>query len=161
MIKTIKLGLISSVVLGFCIGCSSSVKADQVLSCYVYSSVDDASFTATVEVTYNEAADQAISATVVEDYTGLEKNDTNNHILQAMLNKQSIFDEIDGVDIAVEISDTSFAYKEVWQYQDVDLDQVVEVDPTQATFIEDQHYSLKKLKASYENEGYACSSEAK
>lgn len=140
-------------------GCSSSVKADKKLSCNLQSENDGATFNSIIEVEYDSDSKEPMKAEISQLYKGIPKTETNNQILQVLLEKQTVLDQLEGVNISLDVTDDSFDYKETWDYEKIDLKSVLEADASQNEFVEKDKYSIKKIKAAYEQSGFSCYSE--
>lgn len=140
-------------------GCSSSVKADKKLRCNLQSENDGATFNSIIEIDYDSESKEPIKAEISQLYGNIPKTETNNQILQVLLEKQTVLDQLAGVDISLDVTDDSFDYKEKWDYEKLDMKSVLEADANQNEFVEKDKYSIKKIKASYEQGGYSCYSE--
>lgn len=136
-------------------GCGpTNVKADKILIGTLNSSMDNQTFNATFEIEYNSESGIATHGTFKIKYDGLEKTITNNDILSNLINRQSIDEQIEGVEVSLEVTDTSFDFQEKWDYNKVDVEESVEADDKQKSFIENDKYSITKIKEFYNNQGY-------
>lgn len=134
---------------------SPNAKADKKWIGELDSSIDNQSYTSTVEINFN-SDDETITKMVYKSkYNGLEKSQTNNLILADLINRQSIIEQIEGVNVSLNVTDTSFDYEEKWEYNDIDVKVALEADDLQKKFIENEKYSINKIKTYYEQLGYS------
>mgnify|MGYP002511830892 CR=1 FL=1 len=71
-----------------------------------------------------------------------------------LINRQSIDEQIEGIEVSLEVTDTSFDFEEKWDYNKVDMVAVKEADEQQISFIENDKYSITKIKEFYNKQGY-------
>lgn len=137
-------------------GCGpANLKADKKLIGTLNSSVDNQTLKSTIEIEYNSESGIAIHGTFKTKYDGLEKTMTNNSILANLINRQSIDEQIEGVKVFLEVTDTSFDFEEKWDYNEIDIVEAIEADEQQKSFIENDKYSITKIKEFYDKQGYA------
>lgn len=152
--RTITVGMMILIALS---GCgSTSVNADKELVCMIESKLDSATYVSEVVIEYNEEEDTMIHGTFHEKYEGLDKTDTNNTILQRFMDNQSLLEGVQGVKLSLDVTDTSFDYQEEWDYQDVDLQGILDLDNRQKNFIKDDKYRTEKVTDYYTLQGYSC-----
>ena len=122
-------------------GCSSQKEADTMMKCEFYQ-----------KDTEGEKSFHA-------NYSGFERNKINNEVLTNILIRNSILDEIEGVEMEVTSNDTDFGSREEWNYRDVDLETVGTTDEIQNKFIDRNagQYSIEMIQKYYETNGYSCS----
>lgn len=137
------------------IGCGpKDVKADKKLIGTLSSSMDNQTLKSTIEIEYNSESGVATYGIFKTKYSGLEKTVTNNEILAELINRQSIDEQIEGIEVSLEVTDTSFDFEEKWDYNKVDMVAVKEADEQQISFIENDKYSITKIKEFYNKQGY-------
>lgn len=131
------------------------IKADKKLVGTLNSTMDDQTLTSTIEIEYNSEDETPVKGVFKHKYDNLEKTETNNNILATFINRQTIIEQLEGVEISADVTDTSFDFEEEWDYNVVDVNKALEADEDQKNFIEDGKYSLTKMKNYYENQGYS------
>lgn len=152
--RTITIGMMILIALS---GCgSTSVNADKELVCMIESELDSATYVSEVVIEYNEEEDTMIHGKFHEKYEGLDKTDTNNTILQRFMDNQSLLEGAQGVKLSLDVTDTSFDYQEEWDYQDIDLQEILDLDNRQKNFVEDDKYRTEKVTDYYTLQGYSC-----
>ena len=135
------------------IGCGpKDVKADKKLIGTLSSSMDNQTLKSTIEIEYNSESGVATYGIFKTKYSGLEKTVTNNEILAELINRQSIDEQIEGIEVSLEVTDTSFDFEEKWDYNKVDMVAVKEADEQQISFIENDKYSITKIKEFYKKQ---------
>lgn len=157
MIKTqraITLGILILLILS---GCgSTSVRADKELVCMIESKLESATYVSEVMIEYSEEENLMVHGKFHEKYDGLDKTDTNNTILQRFMDNQSLLEGAQGVKLSLDVTDTSFDYQEEWDYQDIDLQEILDLDNRQKNFVEDDKYRTEKVTDYYTLQGYSC-----
>lgn len=136
-------------------GCASAPKADKRLVCVLNSENEKQTLALRLEIDYNSEEGTAIKGVFHTKYDNLIKNETNNDILINLINRQSIVEQVEGVEVSLDVTATSFDYKETWSYNDVDLKSAVEADAKQSQFIEKGKFSVEKIKKYYQKLGYS------
>lgn len=133
----------------------SKVKADKKLVGTLNSTIDDQTLVLTVEIEYDSDDNTVVKGTFKTKYDNLEKTQTNNNILANNINRQTIIEQLEGVEVSANVTDISFDFEEEWDYNSVDIKAALEADEEQKNFIENDKYSLEKIKAYYEKQGYS------
>lgn len=134
---------------------TSKQTADKRLVGTLDSTMGEQTFSSTIKLEYNSEDETLIAGVFKYKYDNLEKTQTNNNILADFINRQTMIDQIDGVEVEADVTDTSFDFEEKWNYNLVDIDKALEADEEQKNFIENDKYSLKKIKEYYEKQGYS------
>lgn len=133
----------------------SKVKADKKLIGTLNSTLDNQTFVSTVEIEYDSDDNAVAKGTFKTKYDNLEKTQTNNNILADNINRQTMIEQLEGVEVSANVTDISFDFEEEWDYNIVDVKEAIEADEEQKNFIENDKYSLEKIKAYYEKQGYS------
>lgn len=133
----------------------SKVKADKKLVGTLNSTIDNQTLVSTVEIEYDSDDNTVVKGTFKTKYDNLEKTQTNNNILANNINRQTIIEQLEGVEVSANVTDISFDFEEEWDYNSVDIKAALEADEEQKNFIENDKYSLEKIKAYYEKQGYS------
>lgn len=144
------------VIIGLATGCSSSNKADSKVSCQIESTSEGGTFKGVSVLEYNSSTDALIKTTIDESYTNLEKTKINNNILTNIMDRQSKLDGIDGVELTLDVQDTSFTVGEVWDFKKVDPQAAFDVDPDQKYLIDSDTYTYTAYRHHLEEMGYSC-----
>lgn len=145
------------VIFGLVTGCSSSVKADKKVSCQIESTSDGGDFKGVSTLEYNSSSDALVSVTIDQSYTNLEKTNSNNNILTNIMDRQSKLDGIDGVEVTLDVQDTSFTVGEVWDFTNVSPQAALDVDPDQRYYIDEEDtYTYTAYRNHLEEMGYSC-----
>ena len=134
---------------------TSKQTADKRLVGTLDSTMGEQTFSSTIKLEYNSEDETLIAGVFKYKYDNLEKTQTNNNILADFINRQTMIDQIDGVEVEADVTYTSFDFEEKWNYNLVDIDKALEADEEQKNFIENDKYSLKKIKEYYEKQGYS------
>ena len=139
-------------------GCSSKVKADKTLVCVMTTNYEEETFFGYVEVDYNDKSKEVEKANYSYSYDNLQKNDANNQILIDLVNRNSIYADIEGINATLDIKDYSFAYAEAWDYNTLDYDAAREVDMVQKELMneDEDSYNADKIYKFYVDQGYSC-----
>ena len=132
----------------------SKVKADKKLIGTLNSTLDNQTLVSTVEIEYESDDNAVAKGTFKTKYDNLEKTQTNSNILADNINRQTIIEQLEGVEVSANVTDISFDFEEEWDYNTVDVKEAIEADEEQKNFIENDKYSLEKIKAYYEKQGY-------
>lgn len=140
-------------------GCSSEVKADKKMVCALESTNEGSMLNLKSEISYHEEKDVPILGSVETTYSKLVVSPTTNSIFVSLKEKSSIIAQIDGVEVTSSTLEDGFTFIETWDYNKIDVKKAVDIDETQATFIEEDAYSVKKMKKHYEALGYTCDSQ--
>lgn len=140
-------------------GCSSEVKADKKMVCALESTNEGSMLNLKSEISYHEEKDVPILGNVETTYSKLVVSPTTNSIFVSLKEKSSIIAQIDGVEVTSSTLEDGFTFIETWDYNKIDVKKAVDIDETQATFIEEDAYSVKKMKKHYEALGYTCDSQ--
>lgn len=140
-------------------GCSSEVKADKKMVCALESTNEGSMLNLKSEISYHEEKDVPILGSVETTYSKLVVSPTTNSIFVSLKEKSSIIAQIDGVEVTSSTLEDGFTFMETWDYNKIDVKKAVDIDETQATFIEGEAYSVKKMKKYYEALGYTCDSQ--
>lgn len=140
---------------GLLFGCSSNEKPDQKLVCELTSNNGSQILESNVEVDFISKSGDLDQGVFTKKYNYLEKTETNNLILADMINRQSILEDLKGVEIKLKAADTSFDYQEIWDYKEVDSEEAIETDEEQKKLI-DNGYSIPKIREYYEKQGHSC-----
>lgn len=140
-------------------GCSSQKEADTMMKCEFYQKDTEGEKSFHAFFTYVDEKKEAVSGDIRENYSGFERNKINNEVLTNILIRNSILDEIEGVEMEVTSNDTDFGSREEWNYRDVDLETVGTTDEIQNKFIDRNagQYSIEMIQKYYETNGYSCS----
>ena len=117
-------------------GCSSQKEADTMMKCEFYQKDAEGEKNFHAFFTYVDETKEAVSGDISENYSGFERNKINNEVLTNILIRNSILDEVEGVEMEVTSNDTDFGSREKWNYRDVDLETVGTTDEIQNKFIE-------------------------
>lgn len=134
---------------------SSKVKADKKLIGTLNSTIDDQTLVSTIEIEYDSDDNAVAKGTFKTKYDNLEKTQTNNNILTKSIDHQTKIEQLEGVEVTANATDISFDFEEIWDYNIVDTKAAMEADEEQKNFIENNKYSLEKIKAYYEKKGYS------
>lgn len=134
---------------------SSKVKADKKLIGTLNSTIDDQTLVSTIEIEYDSDDNAVAKGTFKTKYDNLEKTQTNNNILAKGIDHQTKIEQLEGVEVTANATDISFDFEEIWDYNIVDTKMAMEADEEQKNFIENDKYSLEKIKAYYEKKGYS------
>lgn len=134
---------------------SSKVKADKKLIGTLNSTIDDQTLVSTIEIEYDSDDNAVAKGTFKTKYDNLEKTQTNNNILTKSIDHQTKIEQLEGVEVTANATDISFDFEEIWDYNIVDTKAAMEADDEQKNFIENNKYSLEKIKAYYEKKGYS------
>lgn len=140
---------------GLLVGCGANEKADRKLVCGLTSVNELQQMELNAEVEFNNNSGLLYNGIFSEKYENLEKTETNNQILQGMILRQSILEDLKGVSVDLKATETSFNYQENWNYREIQLEEVLEADDKQKQFVE-ENYSINKIKEYYEIQGYLC-----
>lgn len=132
----------------------AKIKADKKLVGTLKSTSENQTFVSTVEIEYDSDDFAVAKGTIKIKYDNLEKTQTNNNILADNINRQTIIEQLEGVKVSADVTDISFDFEEEWDYNIVDVKLAVEADEEQKELIENDKYSLEKMKAYYEKQGY-------
>ena len=102
---------------------------------------------------------QMISGTITHQYEGYPKDEASNKVLTDMTVRKSILDDVDGVELELNRTDTGFGSKETWDYSKIDLESIIYTDELQEKFIDKNkgYYSQNMAKKYYESHNYGCS----
>lgn len=140
-------------------GCSSEEKADKMMKCDYYQKDAEGEKTFNAFFTYVDETKEAVTGDITTNYSGFAKNEVNNKVLTDILIRNSILDEVEGVEMEVTNNDTDFGSHEKWNYRDVEIGTVGTTDETQNEFIDRNagQYSIEMIQKYYENSGYSCS----
>ena len=139
------------------IGCGpTKINANKKLMCYLTSEMDNQKYRSDVVITFNSDGNKVVEGIFTTKYSNLEKTNSNNDILADLINRQSKVEQIEGVAVTLDVSDTSFNYEEKWSYQDVEIKEAVEADENQLMFIDNREYSIDLIKDYYTKKGYSC-----
>lgn len=143
----------------FYTGCSQDLKADHQMYCTYSQSIDSMDYDSTVYATYIGESEQMLSATITHQYEGYPKDEASNKVLTDMTIRKSILDEVDGVEIELNRTDTGFGSKETWDYTKINIDEIIYSDKLQEEFINKNKgfYSQHMTKKYYESHNYDCS----
>lgn len=133
----------------------SKVKADKKLIGTLNRTMDNQTLVSTVEIEYDSDDNAVAKGTFKTKYDNLEKTQTNNNILANSIDHQTKIEQLEGVEVTANVTDISFDFEEVWDYNIVDIKAAMEADEEQKNFIENNKYSLEKIKTYYEKQGYS------
>ncbi|MEI3325468.1 MAG: hypothetical protein V8R64_03160 [Thomasclavelia sp.] len=131
------------------------MKADKKLIGTLNSTIDDQTLVSTIEIEYDSDDNAVAKGTFKTKYDNLEKTQTNNNILTKSIDHQTKIEQLEGVEVTANATDISFDFEEIWDYNIVDTKAAMEADDEQKNFIENNKYSLEKIKAYYEKKGYS------
>lgn len=137
-------------------GCSSKVKGDKTLVCMLSSSYEEETFFGYIEVDYDSESMKAEKANYSYSYDNLQKNEANNQVLIDLVNRNSVYVEIEGVEATLDIKDFSFGYAEAWDYNELDYDAAREVDDVQKHLMDEDSYNAQKIYDFYVAQGFSC-----
>lgn len=141
----------------FLVGCGPDApKADEKLICLLQTENEGQTLELKVEISYDSEKDVVTKGVFKTKYDNLVKNDTNGNILTGLVNKQTKIEDVEGVKVDFNVTDTCFDYKETWDYSKVDVKSAIEADEEQSNYIENENYSVKKIKEYYTNLGFSC-----
>lgn len=134
-------------------------KADSQMLCTYSQSIDGMDYDSTAYFTYVKESGQMISGTITHQYEGYPKDEASNNVLTDMTVRKSILDDIDGVELELNRTDTGFGSKETWDYSKIDLESIIYTDELQEKFIDKNkgYYSQNMAKKYYESHNYGCS----
>ena len=141
-------------------GCGDqSPKADSEMLCTYSQSIEGMDYDSTVHITYVKESGQMISGTITHQYEGYPKDEASNKVLTDMTVRKSILDDVDGVELELNRTDTGFGSKETWDYSKIDLESIIYTDELQEKFIDKNkgYYSQNMAKKYYESHNYGCS----
>lgn len=136
-------------------GCSADQKADKKVVMNLESSMDEQTYNSKITIEYNSESKKVIKGTFLYDYKNVERTDTNGSILNNLNERYTIVDQLEGAKASIEATTNSFYLKEVWNYLEVDVNEVINADEMQKNFVENGEYSLNKIKEYYEKQGYS------
>lgn len=142
-------------IVGLVFGCSANEKADRKLVCEYTGENDSQTVELNAEIEFNNESGLLYDGVFSQKYENLEKNETNNNILENMINRQSILEDLDGLEVTLNVTSTSFNYQENWNYREVDIKEAQSADSLQGNFI-DTDYSVFKMRDHFEMLGYTC-----
>lgn len=145
--------IVSLIALSACNGGNKT--ADRQLTCMLTSEIATSSYVGEVRIQYISEGEEMLTGEYSEVYSGLEKSENSINFSKYM-DKQSLLEGISGVKVNLEVSDTGFSYKEIWDYQKVNIEEILEILPEQSNQMSEDRYSLKKIKEKYLLEGYSC-----
>lgn len=141
----------------FISACSTSKKADKQLHCQIESDTGETVFKSVIVLDYDSSSDQVFKVQYDDSYTNLEKTATNNNILTSIMERQSKLSQIDGIEVDLDVQETSFTSKEVWDLKKVNPKDALEVDDEQAYLMEDAVYTKSAFQKHFQNDkGYSC-----
>lgn len=139
------------------VGCGPEVpKADKKLVCLLQSENEGQTLEVKVEISYDSEKGIPTKGIFKTEYDNLERNKTNNMTLNDLVDRQTKLEDLAGVKIDFTGTDTSFNFKETWNYNEVDIKSALEADASQINFIENDMYSINKIKDYYKKLGYSC-----
>lgn len=140
-----------------CGGSDDSIKADTKLVCDLLIASENQEYSYYVEIKYNKKNNQVIKGIFKTEYKNLEGLDRSSAELQNIRNRQAKLSGINsGVEVTLDTTESGFSLIEKWDYLEVDLDSVVQMDSRQKSFIEDNRYSVEKIKDYYNKQGFTC-----
>lgn len=150
--------IISFISLAFIVaGCgSSSVKADKNLVCRMVDEYEGHQYEYYIDVNYDSETMFAESATFSQKHTNISKEEQRGRFVVELMSRESVLTELEGISVISKPGESTFSYEETWNYNDVDMEEVLQVDDLQSTWIEDEHYSAQKIKDYYASQGYSC-----
>ncbi len=139
-------------------GCSTKVKGDKTMVCILSSEYEEETFFGYVEVDYDSETKEAEKANFSYSYDNLRKNERNNDILVDLVNRNSIYTEIEGVTTTIDIKDFSFGYAEAWDFNELDYDAAYEVDLVQKEMMnaDKDGYDVDNIKKVFMAQDYSC-----
>ncbi|MEG1475625.1 MAG: hypothetical protein RSC10_07715 [Longicatena sp.] len=137
-------------------GCATTVKADKKLVCSFESKNEKAILNIKEEVTFNEKNDQLISRKSEIAYSNLEVNPTTNSIYLDLKNKANLVGQIQGAEVSAFNKKDGFSFIETWNYEKVDVQKALDIDEEQKVFIDNNKYSIKKMKDNFASLNYEC-----
>lgn len=157
--KKILFAMASAIVLLSVGGCSSEEKADTMMKCEYYQKDGEGEKSFSAFFTYVNETKEAVTGDITTNYSGFAKNEVNNKELTDILIRNSVLDEVEGVEMEVTSNDTDFGSYEEWNYRDVELETVGTTDEIQNEFIDrnEGQYSIEMIQKYYENNNYSCS----
>lgn len=138
-------------------GGTDNNKADTKLVCDLLIESENQEYAYYVEIRYNKKNNQVIKGTFKTEYQNSDGLNRDSAELQNIRNRQAVLSGISsGVEVTLNTSQIGFSLIEKWSYLDVNLDSVVQADSRQKSFIEDNRYSIEKIKDYYAKQGFTC-----
>lgn len=132
-------------------------KADTKLVCDLFIESENQEYTYNVEIKYNKKNNQIIQGVFKTEYKNSEGLDRSSAELQNIRSRQAKLSGINsGVEVTLDTTESGFSLIEKWNYLEVDIDSVVQMDSRQKSFIEDSRYSVEKIKDYYAKQGFTC-----
>lgn len=152
-----KLIIVSSCVSMLLLGCESKVKETDRMTCLRSSVSDNDEMVSEISFGYNEEENKVLNGEFIYTFIAGEKSEKVANIYQDYAIRNSLLEDIEGVDVFFTEEEGGFKFTEVWSYDDVDTNKIGLDDPKQSDFMDGDEYSIKKIEESFTMQGYNCS----
>lgn len=145
------------IIICFISGCSTNEKPDKKMRCRLASDNGEAVYTSEILFEYVSSSDLVKKVQYEESHKNLTKTNTNNDILSSIMERQSKLSEIDGIEASLDVQDTSFTTKEVWDLDKVNPQDALDIDDQQKYLMEDGVYTKSAFQQHLQSDkGYSC-----
>lgn len=133
-------------------GCSTTHKASEKI---IFSkSVENQGVSELYQATYTYNEEEVISSEIKVEFKNISLDINNPIFLDYRILASSISD-INGAEASVEDTESGYIYSESWDYTKVNIEDSISMDERQKELIEDDHFSLNKIKEYYKIRGYS------
>lgn len=133
-------------------GCSSTPKATEKI---IFSkTVENQGVSELYQAIYAYNDEEVISSEIKVEFKNMNL-DINNPVFIEYRILASSISEINGAQANVEDTESGYIYSESWDYTKVNIDDSISMDERQTELIEDNQFSLNKIKEYYSIRGYS------
>lgn len=133
-------------------GCSSAPKATEKI---IFSkTVENQEVSELYQAIYTYNDEEVISSEIKVEFKNMNL-DINNPVFLDYRILASSISEINGAMASVEDTESGYIYRESWDYTKVNIDNSISMDERQTELIEDDKFSLNKIKEYYRIRGYS------
>lgn len=136
-------------------GSDNSVKADKRMVCTHVSEYEDEQFTDIVTIDYDSETNYAERGEF-ESKLKYIRQENIARFAADFTSKGASIEELDGVEVFLEVDKSDLVYKEIWNYNDIVIEDIMVSEAPQKDYLTDDKISVNKIKKSYEEQNFSC-----